>query len=350
MLDQLILAIVLTACSCACFIVVLAAVAKHIKLVDKPDSRKQHSGEVPIIGGLAMYLAVLLTTLVVHPTWWALSPLVVGSGLVVMGVIDDRFAISSVFRLVLQTATALAMVYVGQVGIESVGDIFGRGDVVMGGLASVAFTVVCTVGVINSINMIDGVDGLSALIISITLLPLTFYAWRAGDDQSVLLMASFLAALAVFLCFNSRLFLRRAAVFMGDAGSMLFGLFLVWYFIRLTQGERPPMSPVAAGWIYGLPLADTIAVMYGRILASRSPLNADRSHFHHKLIATGFSVNQTVAIMGIFQIGFVLVGVVCNEIPKLEAILFWLFVLVIIIHYYLTPVILKYVSSLLRRG
>lgn len=296
-----------------------------------------------------MYLSVLATTVAVHPTWWSLSPLVVGSGLVLMGVLDDRFSLSYIFRLLLQIITALCMVYVGQIGIESIGNITGYGPVVIGGTFSIVFTVVCTVGVINSINMIDGVDGLAGVIISITLMPLAYFAWRVGDTKSVMLMASFLAALAVFLYFNSRFFRPRAVIFMGDAGSMLFGLLLVWYFIRLTQGDNPPLSPVAAGWIFGLPLVDTISVLVGRILDKQSPLKPDRNHFHHRLMSVGLSANHTVLLMGFFQCGFVVVGIICNEIPKLEPLLFWLFTIIVVMHHFFTPLVLERIATDFKR-
>jgi len=349
MMVKLVLAVALSATICACLVPLLSRLARYTGLVDRPDFRKFHRGEVPIVGGVAIYLAVLLTTLVIHPTWWSLSPLAVGFGLVIMGVLDDRFSLNHVFRLLVQIVTALCMVFVGQIGIESIGNIAGYGPVVLGGTISIVFTVVCTVGVINSINMIDGVDGLSGAIISIMLMPLTLYAWRAGDMNSVLLMLSFQAALAVFLYFNSRFFRPKAAIFMGDAGSMLSGFFLVWYFIRLTQGENPPLSPVAAGWIFGVPLVDTISVMVGRILDRQSPLKADRNHLHHRLLSAGLSTNQTVLIIAFFQCGFIAIGIICNEVPQLEPLLFWIFTMVVVIHHFFTPRFIKWILRVITR-
>lgn len=342
---QFVVAALLSCITCFLLVPELSKQAIRFGLVDKPTDRKQHSGEVPIIGGMAIFLSTLLAVLLVSPSYWVLMPLAVGSVLVLMGVLDDKFNLSAIIRLPIQIVVALLLIYLGHVGIESVGNLMGAGPVIMTGAVSIVFTVMCTVGVINSINMIDGVDGLSGVIISITILPLIYFCLKSGDTESVVLLVSLLASVLVFLYFNARIFRQKAVIFMGDAGSMLFGLLLVWYFIRLTQGDSHILSPIAAGWIFGLPLVDTISVMVARVLQKRSPFDADRNHFHHQLLDSGFSVNQTVLIMAVLHAAFVLTGVVCNEFTNLEPVLFWLFTLIVIMHHFFTPVALKNITT-----
>ncbi|ASJ74533.1 MraY family glycosyltransferase [Granulosicoccus antarcticus] len=322
---------------CLALVPVLARFAGSVGLLDKPTERKQHVGNVPVVGGIAIYLSVLVASLALGIEWRVMAPIVFGTGLVLMGVLDDIYIMSARQRLPLQIATALAMVFLGGQSIESVGDLYGSGPVLMTGVVSVIFTIMCVVGVINSINMLDGVDGLSGTIITITVCPLAYYCYKAGDLASFQLMMTMVGALFAFLFYNSRLFRKSAKVFMGDSGSMLFGFFLVWYFIVLTQGPDAVLSPVSAGWIFGLPLADTVSVMMRRLSQKRSPFDADREHLHHRLLEANFSVNGMVLVMALIQVGFILVGILVNEYRVLIPFSFWLFVVLVLAHHFLTP-------------
>jgi len=131
---------------------------------------------------------------------------------------------------------------------------------------------------------------------------------------------------------------------MGDSGSMLLGFILVWFLITLTQGYEPPISPVVAGWIFGLPLLDTTVVMVNRIAARKSPFSAGRDHLHHRLLDSGFSVNQTVLCVCAIHSVFVIIGMIANNHRELEPFLFMGFVLCVLLHCFITPIILTLVK------
>lgn len=346
---QITIAALVAAGACLLLVNLLGGVAKAVGWVDKPDTRKNHTGEIPLVGGICVFFSALLALAVTGTPLWAWSPLLVGSILLFVGVVDDRFALSARLRLPIQAGAALAMIHFGGLGIESIGDITGSGPVILSGWVSVAFTIMCTVGVINSINMIDGVDGLSGSIIFLTFLPVAYFSWLAKDYGSVTLLVSCLAAILVFLYFNARLFRSKAAVFMGDAGSMLLGFVLVWFLIRLTQGGSAVLSPIAAGWIFGLPLADTVSVMVGRVLNRQSPFSADRNHLHHKFLDSGFSVNETVLLMVIIHSMFIALGMLGNTSQTYEPVLFWLFVVIVITHYFATDRAIARLMKIKRR-
>lgn len=341
--SHLITGILISALGCLCATKLFSRLAKNIGFVDRPDIRKQHLGEIPVVGGLAIYFSVLAVVLFLNLSHIASYPVLVGSMLVLIGAVDDRKGLSPLVRIPVQAFAAVCMMYLGQMSIESVGNITGLGAVLLSGGASIAFTIICTVGVINSINMIDGVDGLSGTIIFLTYIPLSYFSWVAGDFDSVILLISFQAAIVAFLFFNARVFRSRASVFLGDAGSMFLGLILVWFLIRLTQGADSSLSPVAAGWIFGLPLVDTISVMVARVLARRSPFSADRTHLHHKLLDSGLSVNQTVLIMAGIHILFIIFAILGNTNDVYEPVLFWSFVAIVVAHYFYTD---RWISSL----
>lgn len=330
---QIIIAVILPACFCGLLILVLSKGAKRVGLVDYPDVRKQHVGEIPIVGGVSIFSAVFFTSILTGQGVEVLLPICIGFVLVLVGLLDDRFGLSAFLRLPVQAAAALLMVFGAGISIESIGSVLGGADIVLFGGLAVAFTILCTVGVINSINMIDGVDGLSGVIVFLTLTPLLYFCWIAGDFQSFILLLSFLSAIITFLYFNARVFRKSALVFLGDAGSMFFGFLIVWFLVKLSQGAQPVLSPISAGWIFGLPLVDTVSVMVRRICEKRSPFDADRHHFHHKLLDAGFSVNQTVLTMGLVHTIFILVGLVSNTVQMLEPVFFWAFVAIVFVYF-----------------
>ena len=312
---------------------VLSKLAKRVGLVDRPDARKKHIGEIPVVGGVSIFLTVLVTGILIRMELETLLPVIIGFVLVLVGALDDRFGLSAYLRLPLQAISALLMIYVAGVSIGSIGSVIGGDSVLLSGGAGIAFTIMCTVGVINSINMIDGVDGLSGVIISLTLLPLLYLCWLAEDLDSLNLLIICLSATLGFLYLNSRFFRKSALVFLGDAGSMFFGFLIVWFLVKLSQGGGAVLSPISAGWIFGLPLVDTVSVMVQRISEKRSPFDADRNHLHHKLLDAGFSVNQTITVMGLVHTAFILVGVLSNSLRLLEPVFFWLFVGIVLIYF-----------------
>lgn len=338
---QLLFSGVLSGFFCLLGIALLVNVAAPLGLMDSPDERKRHVGDVPAVGGLAIYLSVFLAAIIAGSSASVYMPLLIGGILVVTGLLDDRFGLSALLRLPIQAAAAFLMMYVGGIGIESVGSILGSQAIVFTGFAVAGFTIMCTVGVINSINMIDGVDGLSGSVMLLTFLPLVYLSWTAGETGLLVLLVSLICSILAFLYFNARLFRPTAMVFLGDTGSMLLGFVLVWTLIKLTQGSGAVLSPVAAGWIFGLPLVDTVSVMVGRLLAKKSPFGADRTHFHYKLIDSGLSVNRAVAIILVIHLAFISVGLLANAISLFEPILFWSFTLIVVLHYFFTDRLLR---------
>lgn len=330
---------------CLNVVMLLDRLAPQLGLLDLPDARKQHDGQVPLIGGPAMYVAIASASILLNFHFSVLIFLALGLVLIVLGIVDDRYDIPPVWRLVVQALVAAVMVYVGGVQISQIGDLFGAGPVVMTGTASVLFTIVCTIGVINAVNMIDGVDGLAGSVLLMSFTGMTWLALSGGNVLGAEMLTIFGGAILGFLCFNARVFVSRARIFMGDSGSMLMGFILAWFFISLTQGEQPAMSAVTAGWLFGLPLVDTVSVMVRRLLDGKSPFHAGRDHLHHRLLDSGLSVNATVLIMSAIHGVMVLVGVYGNGDANLEPWLFWGFVMLVIAHHYGTPRLLERVTA-----
>lgn len=327
--------LILSAAVCFTLIRLLIPLSYRTSLLDKPDSRKNHDGAVPLVGGVAIMLSVtfalVITGAMTEPSTWTL--LTIGSILAILGLIDDYADISAVYRLAVQISVGFALCFIANLQILNVGNIFGNGYVLLGGLTSIVFTIMCSVGVFNSINMIDGIDGLAGTMVVLSAGALVGVSIYAGDYFSAGVLLSLVSATLVYLIFNLGLVGVSRKVFLGDAGSMFLGFVLLWFFIQLSQGQGAPMSPVAAGWIFGLPLVDTVSVIVGRLSSGKHPFVAGRDHIHHILLLRGYSSSTVLKILGIYHGVLVATGILGNAGLIAEPILFWGFVVLTVAHF-----------------
>ena len=313
---------------------VLMPASIKLGLVDKPNERKNHQGDIPNIGGFAMFLALAVSCLLFIGD---LNPFIsLGGGilvLVVIGLLDDHFDLSVKARFYTQIAAALIMAVAGDIAIVNIGNIFGFGEIPTG-IFAIPFTVFFAVGAINALNMSDGMDGLAGSIALVTFCAMAALAYIAGIQPELNMILLYIPMLCGFLLFNARIFGRRKAqIFMGDAGSMFLGLSIAWFAVALTQGENPAMRPVTALWLFAVPLLDTCSIMLRRICAGQSPFKADRNHLHHILNEAGFNVNRSLAIIIGFHGLLALVGVF-SEVAKVpEFIMAGLFALTYLVYY-----------------
>lgn len=283
-------------------VILLTPLARRISLVDRPGGRKTHKGEIPLTGGIAMFLGLLAGVLTQPPLPIpVLMTFVAAAGLLLsIGLVDDMLNLSAHVRLLAQAMSALLLVTFADVKLDSLGDLFAGGDVTLGMWAA-PLTVFSVVGVVNALNMSDGMDGLAGGLALTALTAMALLTWQAGDIGYLGFISILIAVVAAFLCFNMRTPWRRhARIFMGDGGSMWLGFALAALMVVLSQrhdDQHPVMAPVVALWIFALPLFDTVSVMLRRVLKGRSPFAADREHFHHILLLAGHTPGRAVAIM-----------------------------------------------------
>lgn len=259
--------------------------------VDIPRGHKQHTGQVPLVGGLAMFLTLLLAAQL-NPTAWSShhGGLILGAVvLLVTGMLDDRFDLSPGVKFVAQAMAASCLLWGGGPQLVNLGNLLGSGDLGIG-VAAVPLTVFAVMGLVNAINFSDGLDGLAGGLALISLTAFALVASLIGQSQTLTLLVACLAALGGFWVFNMRFHDRlRAMVFMGNAGSMLVGFALAWFSLDLTQGVQPALSPVYALWFLALPLIETVSLIRRRLARGRHPFQAGRDHLHHALLRAGLS-------------------------------------------------------------
>lgn len=301
-----ILPVLFAVAASALLILGLLRFARHIDLVDRPNSRKCHDRETPLVGGLGMLGALIITLLFFGPLigeWGqhgidllSITPFVLGALLLAsVGLIDDYTHVHHNYRFVAQAGAALIMVYWGGVQVESLGNLFGSGEIELGLLAG-PFTLFATVGFINAYNMLDGLDGLALMVGLAILGVLLLAAPVTGNSELLPLLLLLIAVLAGFALFNLRFpWQPQARAFMGDAGSNWIGYAIAWCAIDTTSGNSDIAGwvPIGVLWLLGLPVIDTFNVVFTRLRSGRSPFAPDKQHIHHILQGNGQSVSAT---------------------------------------------------------
>jgi len=292
-------------------------------------ARDVHSVPTPRLGGVGMYIGLLvallaasampMTQIWVFQGTHTVRALLIGSGLLmVIGIVDDRWGVDALIKLAGQTLAAAIMVLMGvQLTWISVP---GQGIVSLEPNLAVTVSVLLIVGMINAVNFVDGLDGLAGGMVAIAASCFFVYAYRLQDgyDISTIVPAAMVSVILIgmclgFLCHNW----SPARIFMGDSGSMMIGMMLAVITILEFGQIDPDQLKVAAGsqstatykaipaflplvlpfCAVALPVADTVMAVVRRTWAGRSPFSADAEHMHHRLLQIGHSKRRAVLVM-----------------------------------------------------
>lgn len=272
-------------CTTITLVLLCIPIARQVGLVDKPGARKRHREETPLVGGIAMFGAFVITMVFNHLYVNEMLGLLSGAFLLtILGILDDYHELNVWSRFIGQTLATLIMFFLGGKSVENLGPLFGENDITLG-FISLPFTIFATIGIINAINMVDGADGLAGGVSLIAFSFFVFFASLSGNRMNLVVLVTLIAVVLAFLLFNFRFPGRPCAlIFMGDAGSMFLGFALCWFAVDLSQGNFHAMKPVTALWILAVPLFDTVAVMVRRITNGLSPFTSDCKHLHHLLM------------------------------------------------------------------
>jgi UDP-GlcNAc:undecaprenyl-phosphate GlcNAc-1-phosphate transferase len=340
-------------------------------LVDVPgEARRVHKVAVPRLGGLAMYAAFAVGVLLTFV--FGVQANQVGNGLfegarilfmlagagiitVVMAV-DDIKKLRPLPRLLWQVGAALLVVLpsffwpggpnpLPTGGMEPPGTLHydqGAGVIAtsirnpIGGMnielpliLAVLFTVFWITGVTNAINWIDGLDGLAAGVSVVACAVLFIITGPILGQYTLAYLPLLLGAATLgFLPYN----IYPARIFMGDSGAMFLGFTLA--VLSVIGGAKL----ASALLVLGIPLLDAVYIIINRVSRGRSPMSADRSHLHHRLLDIGLRPQQVVIIFyllcGTFGVLAFLLTSTAPEINmlglKLSPSLFKLFALIVL--------------------
>jgi UDP-GlcNAc:undecaprenyl-phosphate/decaprenyl-phosphate GlcNAc-1-phosphate transferase len=261
-------------------------VARRVGMVDKPSARKQHTVPTPLLGGAAIFIAVILALLLLGDRFYVnqVAGIALGATLVsFLGLWDDRRGLSPWVKLIGQFLAAAVLV---------VTDV--RISVFPWPWMNIAATLLWVVFITNAMNLLDNMDGLSAGVAAIAAL---FFLLFAGMSQQYLvgaLAAALVGACAGFLFYN----LNPASIFMGDTGSLFLGFMLAAVGIKLRFPENSAfvtwMVPVL---VLLVPIFDTSLVIISRLRRHLNPLTTPgKDHLSHRLARRTGSPREAVLI------------------------------------------------------
>lgn len=271
---------------------IVRVLAIKIKAIDIPtDNRRMHHKPIPRIGGLAIFLAFLITVVSFCKLDRSLMTILVGGGiLVLLGMLDDIYRLNAFVKLAVQIVAALFAVSQG-VTIDFIG--LG-GTYIPFGIWSIPITVLWIVGLTNAVNFIDGLDGLACGVSIISSISLFLVMLLSGSSpMHCLITAILIGSCLGFMPFN----INPAKIFMGDTGALFLGYTLsILSVVGIFKTDMVlaffiPLS------IFGLPLADTSFAIIRRVAHRKSPFAPDRGHLHHRLIDMGFGQRQSVRLL-----------------------------------------------------
>lgn len=279
----------------------------RLGLMDIPSGRKAHARPIALTGGWGLHLSFLgivaLGTLLSGPlaahlpeSLGAIQPylenvrgvrheilaVLGGAGMIfLLGLVDDLKPLPPKFKLLVQVLATLPPILAGI-------SITGFLPAPLG----LALTVLWIVGLTNAFNLLDNMDGLSASVAMVIGGVLALAAWQGGEQWLPALFLCLSGSLMGFLFYN----FHPATLFMGDAGSLTTGYLMGVFSILITYYEKgvpsglPVLMPLV---IMGVPLFDTLSVMFIRWRNGKPLMVGDRNHFSHRLLAMGFGVRAT---------------------------------------------------------
>ena len=273
---------------------VLKFFSKKLNLIDKPNYRKKHIGNIPLIGGLIIYLNILIFSFFIDISNHMNTVLLTSIILILLGALDDAIELGVTFRLITQLICCLIVIGSG-LEIKNIGNYVFLQNIEMG-IISVLFTVFCVIGLTNSFNFIDGVDGLSSGLALIAILSVIIISYLENTlvyliDLDYLILLSL--TILYFMFFNITKFNK---IFLGDSGSMFLGFFISWILIMTSQNENQIIHPILTIWCVSLPVFDITSVVIRRSLRKINPFKPDRRHVHHILIEMGYG-NFTTTLL-----------------------------------------------------
>ncbi len=288
-------------------------------IVDKPNSRKIHTGLIPRTGGLAFALAALVALLTSLSLSRELAGFL-GGGLVILvfGLWDDMQDLSYRTKFAGQILAILVFAIGSGAQVCCLGELWPGATVHLGPV-SLVVTLIFMLAVINIINLSDGLDGLAGGLSLLILLSCAMLGYSQETFLPVAIALAVSGGLVGFLRFN----VHPAEVFMGDTGSQFLGYTIGACLIMLTQGDSI-YTPVLPLFVLGTPILDTGMVMYERFRAGVSPFKPDKNHLHHKLLRAGLTQEQAVVSIYFFHFVLILCGFSLRYAPDYAVLLLYL--------------------------
>jgi len=267
---------------------VVRAAARRFGAVAQPNSDRWHKKPTAMLGGIAIFLATIITAIVFGPRSPSTYEVLATSALLfVVGLVDDFRHLKPYQKLIGQLVGAI---FILLCGLLLPWTAFAATNMLV--------TLLWLIGITNAINMLDNMDGLAAGVATIAAICLAVNFHLNDQPFETAMLCGFAGALLGFLLYN----FNPASIFMGDSGSMFVGFFLgsaALLSAKGASGRSRSLLPALAVpvMILLLPIADTTLVTLMRKLSGRRASQGGRDHTSHRLVALGMSERKAVLML-----------------------------------------------------
>ncbi|MBM3146641.1 MAG: undecaprenyl/decaprenyl-phosphate alpha-N-acetylglucosaminyl 1-phosphate transferase [Actinobacteria bacterium] len=273
----------------------MGALARRMGAVSVPlDERRMHVDAMPMLGGLGMYLAVVITVVLVAPWGDTVKAVIVGgSAITAVGLIDDYVQIRPLVKFLGQLA-AIGGALAFNVRMESVSLPFVGAQVALPLWVSLIVTILWMAAIINMVNFIDGLDGLAAGVCAISALTFGLIAFSLYRVDTAIVSFALAGATLAFLRFN----FHPAVIFMGDAGAMFLGFVLAVISLQGVLKTSATVALIVPLLVLAVPFFDLFLIVLRRLWRRVPFYRPGQDHVHHELVlVAGFSQRKSVLLL-----------------------------------------------------
>ncbi|MBI1932649.1 MAG: undecaprenyl/decaprenyl-phosphate alpha-N-acetylglucosaminyl 1-phosphate transferase [Ignavibacteriales bacterium] len=286
---------------------------KKTKIVDIPGGRKIHTEVIPRMGGLIIFLMVLVMLNAFIDDFESIKLILFSATLLVFsGIVDDVMGLENFIKFIIQNISGVILIFYLENHYTQV-TLFG---IIIPHPFEYLVLLVFIIGVVNSINFLDGLDGLASGFSLLIFTVLLILAIRKEDVLLMLILVSLIGSTLGFLRFNA----FPASIFLGDTGSLILGFFLILLASLTSINYHDGVLDLTYVLILlAVPLIDTVKVFLIRIKRRRDPFSGDTNHQHHIIKSTIVSHEATVFLIEIFSLVFILISLLYLKDYRLEA-------------------------------
>ena len=299
-------------------LIILRPIAVKYNLVDSPNERKNHTGNIPRVGGVCVFLGCLISYFsFIEFDKFSSALLITASLILIHGVWDDLANLKAKTKIFFQAFLSAIMIYVTDVKLESLHNLFGISYPLELGIFSIPITIIGVIALTNAINMIDGIDGLASAIVLIAITGLVFFNVTLEFSHFTSFLLVVASALLPFIIFNITPY-PKIKVFLGDGGSLFLGYIISWSLIYSAENVNSFTTSFAL-WCVVIPMFDFFCVIIMRMLKKHAIMLARRDHIHHFLQSLGFSNKLILLLIISSGLAFLLIGnFIENNFPALS--------------------------------
>jgi UDP-N-acetylmuramyl pentapeptide phosphotransferase/UDP-N-acetylglucosamine-1-phosphate transferase len=253
--------------------------------------QKMHTQPTPRIGGLGIFLGLILFTGIQDAIGWKIMVSIIPAFLA--GFLEDLYSgITPVKRLLIMSASSFISIYVLDAYVLDYGIL--QVPVMLG----VLITVVAILGMVNGTNLLDGFNGMSSGISMIIILNFMFTSYRVHDEAMLTVTSVTFFAILGFYIFN----FPKGRIFLGDAGAYSIGFLLAIFAILMVKRNPEQIDPFFALLSLIYPVWEVIFSFGRRIIAGKSPLLPDSLHFHQLIFRSMAGENNPKSSLLVYPI------------------------------------------------